>query len=280
MSHEPENASGAAPAFEKQTASAEVGENADFSRLLDEANALALYVARHGDSLSDENKDIYVSLLEAISAAESSRSSAHWQALMKAYADVTAITYGVRGISGRTILDTQASQFKLTGRWLAPYRPTRIGSFLFFFVLVLEMLMSWAAGVSDPGMLSPSESFVFALVTTLYTFLASAAWGGLGACVFLAKRITDKLSKMAYEEARMRGDVTRVFLGAMLGVVVVVLFFPSFGEQALVDGKSGWSLGIAAFVAGLGVKPVYAAFESLSEELARRFKASIGGESK
>ena len=77
----------------------------------------------------------------------------------------------------------------------------------------------------------------------------------------------------------MRGDLTRVFLGAMLGVVVVVLFFPSFGEEALL-GESGWAPGMAAFIAGLGVKPVYAAFESLSEELARRFKGSAGGDTK
>ena len=95
----------------------------------------------------------------------------------------------------------------------------------------------------------------------------------------LAKRISDKLFEMAYEEARMRGDLTRVFLGAMLGVVVVVLFFPSFGEQVLF-GESGWAPGMAAFIAGLGVKPVYAAFESLSEELARRFKGSAEGGSK
>ena len=154
-----------------------------------------------------------------------------------------------------------------------------IGVCLFVLVLILELLMDWAARMSDPATLTGHKAFAYALVGTLSTFLVPAAWGGLGACVFLAKRISDKLFEMAYEEARMRGDLTRVFLGAMLGVVVVVLFFPSFGEQTLL-GESGWAPGMAAFIAGLGVKPVYAAFESLSEELARRFKGSAEGGSK
>ena len=288
MTHEPENASGAVPSVEAQAAPSEVEEATRFSwdaeefdRLLAEANALALYVARHGDSLSDENKGLYVSLLDAISAAASSRSSDQWHALMKAYADVTAVTYMDRGVNGRTILDTQSRKPNPAGRWrfVPRIRPMVIGIGLFALVLVLEVLMDWAARVSDPGTLSVFQAWGFALVTTLSTFLVSAAWGGIGACVFLAKRISDKLFEMAYEEARMRGDLTRVFLGAMLGVVVVVLFFPSFGEEALL-GESGWAPGMAAFIAGLGVKPVYAAFESLSEELARRFKGSAGGDSK
>ena len=256
-----------------------------FDRLLAEANALALYIARHGDSLSDDDEGLYASLLDTISAATASRTSAQWNALMKAYAAVTAITYKDRGVNGRTVLDTQVRKPDSAGRWsvsrwLVPRtRPMGIGVVLFLLVLVLELLMDWAARVSDPGALTGYRAFAYALVGTLSTFLVPAAWGGLGACVFLAKRISDKLFEMAYEEARMRGDLTRVFLGAMLGVVVVVLFFPSFGEQTLL-GESGWVPGMAAFIAGLGVKPVYAGFESLSEELARRFKGSTEGGSK
>ena len=93
------------------------------------------------------------------------------------------------------------------------------------------------------------------LISALYEFVAPAIWGGIGACVFLMKRLSDKLFEMAYEESRLRGDVTRIVLGAMLGVVVVVLFFPDFGEQIQL-GDAGIAPVTAAFVAGLGVKPV------------------------
>ena len=53
---------------------------------------------------------------------------------------------------------------------------------------------------------------------TLSTFLIPAFWGGIGACVFLTKRISDKLFDMAYEQTCVRGDGTRIFLGAMLAV--------------------------------------------------------------
>ena len=61
----------------------------------------------------------------------------------------------------------------------------------------------------------------------------------------------------------------------MLGVVIVVLFFPDFGEKVQV-GEINLAPRSAAFIAGLGVKPIYAAFESLSEGLARRFRGSEG----
>ena len=74
---------------------------------------------------------------------------------------------------------------------------------------------------------------------------------------------------MAYEEARVKGDGTRIFLGSMLGVVIVVLFFRDFGTQ-IQDGAVSFGPATAAFVAGLGVKPVYGAFEELSEALSNR----------
>ena len=83
------------------------------------------------------------------------------------------------------------------------------------------------------------------------------------------KRLSDRLFEMAYEEARVKGDGTRIFLGSMLGVVIVVLFFPEFGGQ-IEAGDVKFGPATAAFVAGLGVKPIYGAFEELSEALSNR----------
>ena len=99
-----------------------------------------------------------------------------------------------------------------------------------------------------------------------------AVWGGIGSCIFLAKRISDALSAMSYERLRQRGTYSRIFLGSILGFVTVSVFLPELRENGA--GADSAVLGKAvllAFVTGLGVKPVYAAFESLSEELARRF---------
>jgi len=248
------------------------------SRLIAEANALALYVARHGDALPDDNgKALYTELLQAIADATPSCSADHWRALMKAYAEVTAITYANRGINGRTILDTQTKHPSSWRRLFVPRnRPVTIGAALFVSALLMEGLMSWIGRISDPGTLTGVQHFAYFSGGALSSFLVPAAWGGIGACVFLMKRLSDKLFDMAYEEARLRGDVTRIFLGAMFGVVIVVLFFPSFGDQIQL-GEVNLMPATAAFIAGLGVKPVYAGFEAMSEGLASRLKGGNAG---
>lgn len=260
-------------------ASSPTGWSADeYSRLIAEANALALYVARHGDTLPDDTgKALYDALLQAVANATSKCSADHWKALMKTYAEVTAVTYANRGVNGRTILDTQTKSRSSWRRLFAPrHRPVTIGVALFVFALVMEGLMSWIGRISDPGVLTGLQRFAYFSVGALSSFLVPAAWGGIGACVFLMKRLSDKLFDMAYEEARLRGDVTRIFLGAMFGVVIVVLVFPSFGEQIQL-GEVNLMPATAAFVAGLGVKPVYAGFEAMSEGLASRLKGSSAG---
>ena len=240
----------------------------ELGQLIAESKALALYVARHGDSFSNNDQKLYDELLIAIANIELTCSPEDWRSLMSAYAKVTAVTYQQRGVNGRTILDTQTKRLFTTRN-----RPTIIGVVLFICALILESLMRWSGGVSDVTKLTGFQMFIFSQISALSSLLVPAFWGGLGGCIFLTKRISDKLFEMAYEEARMRGDVTRIFLGAMLGVVIVVLFFPNFGEQAKL-GEITLAPATAAFIAGLGVKPVYAAFESLSQELARRFQGS------
>lgn len=245
----------------------------DLDRLVAEANALALYVSRHGDALSVEKHNLHEELLVAIGKVVEERSTEAWRELMAAYAKVTAVTYKERGVNGRTLLDTQVAGNSRFWRFSSSKdRPIRIGIGLFFFALIMELLMSWSGGVSDAAVLGSIGGFAHLIGTTLSNLVSPALWGGLGACIFLTKRISDRLFELAYEESRMQGDVTRIFLGSMLGVVAVVLIFPDFTERVVL-GEASLGPATVAFVAGLGVKPVYAAFESLSEELSRRFSS-------
>ena len=249
-----------------------IWEPREYAELIKEATALAMYVARHGDSLSGkEGTALYCKLINAVADAKSVRSVANWKTLMETYSEVTAVTYKERGVNGRTLLDTQA-KIPVSLKWLSVprIRPTVIGVGLFALAMTFQVLEDWSGNVSDPSTLTGVQALGYTVIGALYEFVAPAIWGGIGACVFLMKRLSDKLFEMAYEASRLRGDVTRIVLGAMLGVVVVVLFFPDFGEQ-IQFGDAGLAPVTAAFVAGLGVKPVYAGFESLSEELARRF---------
>lgn len=251
--------------------------NRELEGLIEEARALALYVSRHGDVLPEDRHNLHEELSEAIANAVEDPSTARWKELMGAYARVTALTYKERGVNGRTILDTKmAANTALWRSQLSKVRPVRYGIAFFVFALLFELLMDWSGGVSDVTALNWILSLFHLIGTGLSNLLSPALWGGLGACIFLTKRISDKLFEQAYEEARMQGDLTRIFLGSMLGVVAVVLIFPDFSERVVL-GEATLGPATVAFVAGLGVKPVYAAFESLSEELSRRFSGKKAG---
>ena len=245
----------------------------DVDRLVEEAKALALHVSRHGNSLPEGKHEPHEKLLEAIAGITSCRSAENWQELMSAYAKLTALTYKERGVNGRTILDTQAEKFKLGRLFSARNRAMGIGVIFFLSALLCEVSMRWSGKVSDEAALSGFRAVVFLIVDALSGFLVPALWGGIGSCIFLAKRTSDKLFDMAYEEARMRGGIIRIFLGSMLGAVTVAFAFPDFSERVVL-GELILAPAMVAFIVGLGVKPVYGAFESLSEELARRFKGS------
>ena len=245
--------------------------------LLAEANALALYLARHGDTLLSDRGDTetatYEDLLAAIEAVSVSRSGPDWRRLMATYATVTAVTYEKKGVNGRTILDTcdDRPEAMLPGDGNPPekwwkrrirqvftrrFRPVGVGLVLLLAALGMEVVMNPA--------IVPEDDLWARVTTALAPLLFPALWGGIGACTFLMKRLSDKLFELSYEESRQRGELVRVVLGAVIGVVATQLF-TEFSNDA-----SRLPVMTTAFVAGLGVKPVYAAFESLIEALAQR----------
>ena len=101
-----------------------------------------------------------------------------------------------------------------------------MGGAIFLCALIIEVLVNWSARISDPSTLTGIKAIGYHFIGALSIFLVPAAWGGIGACVFLMKRISDKLFELAYEESRMCGIDTRIFLGAMLGVASVALALP------------------------------------------------------
>ena len=251
-----------------------------------------MYVARRGDEAGvsarqREFEELVAAIVEVEVEAPTGKAVGNLQV---AYGQLTALTYTARQVNGRTLLDTKGGKTFLAS--VKRHRPLLLGLGLFAVALWLTAGEVWES------------------MESVRPMLLSAVWGGLGSCVFLAKRISDRLAQMAYEDARMRGDVIRVFLGAMLGVVAVGLLFPEFdagevnltgrfdslAEQihsvaenvaALDEGvvapespggdETREPFGVApatlAFLVGLSVRPFYAALESLSEALAKRFKA-------
>ena len=249
-------------------------------KLIAEAEALVHYVAGHGavDTNGTDGAERLKALAEAVEVANAEADpepiDARWTRLVVAYERLASVTYAARGVNGRTVLDTQGRP-ACDGRhgWLRffPRMKKRnwvviVGLLLAAVGIGLEVLVEWSRMPSGTPVMS--EEFKAALRAVGH-FAMPATWGGLGACVFLAKRMSDKLYRMQYEEARTRGYGTRIFLGSTIGVVTASIAFPELDTQFMA-GKTGLGQPAVAFVAGLSVKPVYAAFESLSEGIAAR----------
>ena len=156
-------------------------EQLNGNTLLEEANALALYVGRHGNGLFGDDEiqggdDPLGMLAEAIAKATSSPSATSWTILMEAYTKVASVTYEKRGVNGRSVLDTAA-----TGLRSAAYRPL----WLFGIALVVHAV---------PHLLQP-DGFLVRLLGALNSLLIPALWGSVGACTFLAKHLSNRLSE-------------------------------------------------------------------------------------
>ena len=135
-----------------------------------------------------------------------------------------------------------------------------------------QLLMGW------PTSMDPCVTEADVWTASLYRYVANnvinpllvpAAWGGIGSCVFLMKRISDELFEFAYQKTRLQGYGSRICLGAILGVLVVQLFLANGDRSSIVTEVTLTPLTLA-FVAGLAVKPVYAAFEAIVEFLTTR----------
>jgi len=249
-------------------------------KLIAEAEALVHYVAGHGAVATNgaDGAERMKELAEAVEAANAEGRpepiEERWTRLVVAYERLASATYARCGVNGRTVLDTQG-RLACDGRsgWLRFFpRVNRrtmvvlVGLSLAAVGIGLEVLVELSRVPN--GAFAKSEEFK-AVLKAVGHFVMPAAWGGLGACVFLAKRMSDKLYRMQYEEARTRGYGTRIFLGSTIGVVTASIAFPDIDTKFIV-GETGLGPPAVAFVAGLSVKPVYAAFEALSDGIAAR----------
>lgn len=251
---------------------------------LDEIEALVKYIGRHGDVLggsADKDSKLGDLACKAAKCRCEKATAKDWKELVDAYSAVTKATMTARGINGRSVLDTLAAADAplgirdfLFGSVPKHRRPLRIAMWLSISALALQYVEGVASQESDPKALGEWMRPLYYLVQYLAPTLVPAVWGGLGACVFLMKQVSDRLAAFTYEAARMKGFGTRVLLGAIFGVVVVQwLFDPDAGDKEMADTLG---VAVAAFAAGLGTKAVYAAFEALVEEVASRIKGAGG----
>ena len=217
--------------------------------------------------------------------------SEDWQTLVMAYTQVTCFTFEQEGVNGRSVLDTLGGKMRIfqteskkpqrwwrlrLSSWLScllkpQHKPLRYVIFFLIAAMALELLTGWAGREKAPEELEGYFKIQYYVVIDLAHLLVPAFWGAIGACVYLMKRISDKLGKLAYEQSRQQGNGARILLGAILAVVMVEIIF-STQSQSMTAGDANLGPMALAFAVGLSIKPIYSAFETMVEGVAQRFK--------
>jgi hypothetical protein len=243
-----------AAAANKDGSSSQGTRRRDISQplVLEEVNALIRYASERG---IDPGGTALAALNKVVVEYEGARQGQKAQKqgeLLKHYATLTAKTAPV---NGRTLLDTNQANRQL-------------GTLALLTIVLLALVIAngiFALWFGDQ--IEPEEGLQLGLLYTqryVLGYLAPFLWGGLGACVYLLKRLYDIAADRAYDRAQLKGWTLRVLLGAILGAVVVHLFDLS----TLTAGGVPLEANAVAFFVGLGVKVVYGAFERMVEVLA------------
>ena len=243
----------------------------------DEANALVWYFARHCSGGSDaEASEAYAELVKALSAAHEKGDESSLEDLLVAYHKLACYTFAAHGVHGKSILDTTRKPKSFPAGLFDRRRlPVVLGVVFFGFALLFQVLDTWtksvlgrdgAAGGTDG--ISP-EQLCATLLASCIPLLVPVAWGALGACTALAKRVSDRLSAMSFEKNRMQALTARIFLGAALGLVLDILVFVEGGSAAGNGESLGFGPIAGAFLAGLFVQHIYGALETLMRRVSR-----------
>ena len=243
----------------------------------EEAEALVWYFARHCPGGSDaEASAAYAGLVRALSAAQEKKDETSCQELLVSYHKLACYTFAAHEVHGKSILDTTRRPRTLGARLFDRRRlPVVLGLVFFGFALLFEMLEAWINSVvgadgAGTGAASTSDKVFWAtLLASCVPLLAPVAWGALGACTALAKRVSDRLSAMSFEDNRMRALTARIFLGAALALVLDILVFVEGGAAGADAATLGFGPIAGAFLAGLFVQHIYGALETLTRRVSR-----------
>jgi len=206
-----------------------------------------------------KDKDTIMSLQQALlNYQEEKNDAGKITAVLGPYSELSSLCGDV---TGRSLIDSanwslySRMKFGLFYLWLFIFLIFSMGS---------ELISVWLANIPSPdgGYLEDLEEIHRNFLKPLESF----SWGGLGACVFIMKRIWDLNSSRTFEQNQFNGWGIRILLGAILGAVVERLFI------AEIDEGVGMQINVLAFLTGVGVKAFYGAIERIIEEITAKLQ--------
>jgi hypothetical protein len=96
-------------------------------------------------------------------------------------------------------------------------------------------------------------------LTGFKLYLLPVLLGMLGACTFVIRAISDQIKDFTFSKVSPLRHVLRVFVGAIVGVLVVTFYNAALPTQLSV---LGW-----AFAAGYAMEPIFAAIDTITAKL-------------
>ncbi|HEX7028255.1 MAG TPA: hypothetical protein VF268_13525, partial [Gammaproteobacteria bacterium] len=161
-------------------------------------------------------------------------------------------------VNGRTLIDTQNSSRALFWLFFATIT-------LAILAVFNEVLVSWTSDKAfHPTTAEGAPSLAYFLKEHIFHELTPFIWGALGGCIYLSMRLYDIALNRAFDRTRFHGWVLRVLLASIIGAVTFYIINPD-------KVAPGISIEALAFLAGLGVKVVYGAFEKLIDTIVEKF---------
>lgn len=228
---------------------------------VEEVRELLLFAARRGIEGTEQLvKALHDHVAEYEDAKDDASKRAAEKKVFDDYVKLCAVTFPSLGVNGRTLVDSR-HHYAETAKVLA------VGGVFLVCALGTQVLTLWFADVVEP-----EEGFTLWFIEFhryALNYLNPFFWGGLGACVYLIKRLSDEIGSFRFDSRQFKGWFTRIMLGAVLGAAVVFIFDPDlFSDET---GKPlQLSTNVIAFLTGVGVKVVYGAIERTIETLGEK----------
>ena len=206
-------------------------------------------------ALNEYNRD---PMSESI-LSDGRRGMPYAEVILSEYSRLTQLT---EGVNGRNLLH---------GRHLV--RET-LPFLIVTIVIFVASISSLAYGAWIADETPTDEPFLPLGVAHTIQYFAPFAWGALGSCVYIMKRISDEAAANRFDPDKFQGWQTRALLGAVLGGTVTYVIDPTaFGSATLSDTA-------IAFLAGLGTKVVYGGFERMIALLSEKLNLDAVGKAR
>ena len=203
--------------------------------LVQECEALVVYVARHGDILNERDglEEAYGRLLHRLGecSGDVPDSSADWPGPRRGVCRRDAPhpcgarrerPFGAghleRARPGAAQVVERAALARAAVSPRRCERPLTIAIWLSALAFVLQVFIGWAGRVGEAAALGGTGDLLYHAAIDLLPLLVPAVCGAIGSCVFLMKLLSDKLSAFTYEErdseATARGSFSAPFWGS------------------------------------------------------------------